>query len=47
MRILTRLVFLNRGPGIDCTGPGEVLLEVLTLVFQEFFINKYFIVEIL
>jgi hypothetical protein len=34
------------GPGISYTGPREVLLEVVILVFQEFFMNKYFIVEI-
>ena len=34
------------GPGINYTGPREVLLEVVILVFSAFFINKYFIVEI-
>jgi len=34
------------GPGINYTGPREVLLEVVILVFQAFFMNKYFIVEI-
>jgi hypothetical protein len=44
-------VFLNRrargpvpGPGINYTGPLEVLLEFL--VYKAFFINKYSIVEI-
>jgi len=34
------------GPGINYTGPREVLLEFVVLVFQAFFMNKYFIVEI-
>ena len=34
------------GPGSNYTGPREVLLEFVILVFQEFFMNKYFIVEI-
>jgi hypothetical protein len=35
------------GPGINYTGPREVLLEFVILVFYAFFMNKYFIVEIL
>jgi len=34
------------GPGINYTGPREILPEVVILVFYAFFINKYFIVEI-
>ena len=34
------------GPDISYTGPREVLLEFVILVFKEFFMNKYFIVEI-
>jgi len=34
------------GPDINYTGPREVLLEFVILVFQAFFMNKYFIVEI-
>ena len=34
------------GPGINYTGPREVLLEFVILVFKAFFMNKYFIVEI-
>jgi len=34
------------GPGINCTGPREVLLEFVILIFQAFFMNKLFIVEI-
>jgi hypothetical protein len=34
------------GPGINYTGPQEVLLEVVILVSKAFFMNKYFIVEI-
>jgi hypothetical protein len=33
-------------PGINYTGPREVLLEVVILVFRAFFMNKYFIVEV-
>jgi len=33
-------------PGINYTGPREVLLEFVILVFKALFINKYFIVEI-
>jgi len=40
----------GRGPvpglGMNYTGPREVLLEVVILVFHAFFMNKYFIVEI-
>jgi len=35
------------GPGINYTGLREVLLEFVILVFQAFFMNKYFIVEII
>jgi len=35
------------GPGINYTGPREVLLEFVILVFYAIFINKCFIVEIL
>jgi len=34
------------GPGINYTGPREVLLEFVILVFEVIFINKCFIVEI-
>ena len=34
------------GPGINYTGPQEILLEVVILVFLSFFMNTYFIVEI-
>jgi len=34
------------GPGINYTGPREVLLEFVVLVFKEIFMNKCFIVEI-
>ena len=34
------------GPGINNTGPREVLLEFVILVFQAIFMNKCFIVEI-
>ena len=34
------------GPGINYTGPREVLLEFAILVFQAIFMNKCFIVEI-
>ena len=34
------------GPVINYTGPREVLLEFVVLIFQAFFMNKYFIVEI-
>jgi len=34
------------GPGINYTGPREVLLEFVILVFQALFMNKYFIVEV-
>jgi len=34
------------GRGINYTGPREVLLEFVILVFQTFFMNKYLIVEI-
>jgi len=34
------------GPGINYTRPREVLLEFVVLVFEAFFMNKYFIVEI-
>jgi hypothetical protein len=33
------------GPGINYTGPREVLLEFVILVIQAFYMNKYFIVE--
>ena len=40
----------GRGPvpglGINYIGPREVLLEFVILVFEAFFMNKYFIVEI-
>ena len=43
-------MFLNRGPvpgpGINYTGPREVLLEFVILVFYAIFMNKCFIVEI-
>jgi len=34
------------GPVINYTGPREVLLKVAILVFQAFFMNKCFVVEI-
>jgi len=34
------------GPGINYTGPREVLLEFVILVSQAFFMTKHFIVEI-
>jgi len=34
------------GPGINYTGPRQVLLEFVILVFQAIFMNKCFIVEI-
>ena len=34
------------GPGINYTGPQEVLLEFVILVFYAIFMNKRFIVEI-
>jgi len=34
------------GPGINYTGPRDVLVEFVILVFEAFFMNKYFIVEI-
>jgi hypothetical protein len=34
------------GPGINYTGPREALLEFVIFIFKEFFMNKYFIVEI-
>jgi len=40
----------GRGPvpdtGINYTGPREILLEFVILVFKAIFMNKYFIVEI-
>jgi len=35
------------GPGINYTGPREVLLEFVILVFYAIFMNKCFIVETL
>jgi hypothetical protein len=40
-----RQCFSTAGPRPG-TGPQEILLEVVILVFLEFFMNKYFIVEI-
>jgi len=41
----------GRGPvpshGINYIGPRGVLLEFVILVLKEFFMNKYFIVEII
>ena len=34
------------GPGINYTGPREVLLEFAILVFEVIFLNKCFTVEI-
>jgi hypothetical protein len=39
-------LFLNRRAAARYTGPREVLLEVLILVFYALFMNEYFIVEI-
>ena len=48
--LITRLeqCFSTAGPrpGINYTGLREVLQEFVILVFQEFFMNKYFTVEI-
>ena len=34
------------GPGINCTGPREVLLEIVILIFLTIFMKKFVIVEI-